>query len=72
MAEFQVRLCNVRRCLTRVPVPRLFCGRHWCFVPTWLQEEIAAAWNANPVDLEVLLSRARNVISTTERQAPTY
>lgn len=64
------RMCVVRSCLTKIPVPRIFCGRHWSHVPERLQQEIGNAWLRNDREgLEALVSKAKNAVATAERRA---
>ena len=70
MADFKVRLCKISQCLTRVPVPRIFCSRHWALVPSKLQMDIADTWDTDDAEgLEALLRRANNAVITAERKA---
>ena len=69
VAGLSVRICVMRDCLTHIPLPRLFCERHWKLITPRLQEEIAAAWADNDIEeLEELLLRARNAVTTIERR----
>ncbi len=67
--SFEVRLCNADRCLTRVPPPRLFCTRHWFFVPQKLRHEIADACGGDAKALEVILRHARVAVSNEEKKS---
>lgn len=70
MPEFNVRLCCARRCLTRIPAPRLFCGKHWVLVPSVLQMEIADTWKIDAEGLNALLGKAKDAVAAAERRMP--
>ena len=69
MAGLTGRYCMMRECNTHIPMPHIFCERHWKLIPVHLREEISVAWSDGDIEeLEELLMKARNAITAAERR----